>query len=247
MTSTPTPVRTLTVRFDDLPLRADAIHRFRGQVVAAAAQPDDRLHNHAPDGASLYRYPLVQYRVWQGRATLFGIGEGVDTVRAFLATLDQTPYQALPARTEVGLCEQPLRYAIGQWWPMNTENLHRWKQTTGLANRVRLLEGILTNQLLAVCEAIGYRVPNRGLHVEIQELTEAPARRFATQQATQPLQARLFGLVYTANLRLPEGLGVGKGVSKGFGVQMPVGPGWQLHKRQRPLTSTPQNHPSDEP
>ncbi len=213
-------VQTLTVRFDDIALQPDLIRRFQGEVVARAPAPDDRLHNHAPDGASLYRYPLVQYRVWQSRATLFALGEGVGVVQTFLQSLPNTPYHARPALTEVGLTDTSLRYAIDEWYPLNTENLKRWEQTSSLRGRVALLEGILVNQLLVVCQAMGYQVPDRGLQVEIQELTALPARRFHTHNGR--VQARLFAVTYAANLRLPDGIGVGKGVSKGFGVQTPV-------------------------
>ena len=232
-------VQTLTVQFPDITLAPELIKDFRGEVIARTPEPDDRLHNHTPDGASIYRYPMVQYRVWQGRATLFGIGEGIPAVKAFLDTLDQTPYQATPARTEVSLTDVPVRYAIGQWWPLNTDNLRRWDDTTGLANRVRLLEGILVNQLLAVCSAVGYQVPNRGLQVEIEELTEQPARQFDTQSSIEEIPAKVVGVIYSANLRLPDGIGVGKGVSKGFGVQMPVGPGWHLHRRDKTTRQPP--------
>lgn len=226
------PVQTLTVRFPEIALAPRLIKNFRGEVIARLPEPDDHLHNHAPDGASLYRYPLVQYRVWQGRATLFGVGEGVQAVRAFLDTLDQTPYEATPARTEVGLTDAPHRYAVGQWWPLNTDNLRRWNETPGLANRIRLLEGILVNQLLAICSAIGYQVPDRGLKVEIEELVENKPRRFDTQSSRIPVLPKLFSMVYLTNLQLPEGIGIGKGVSKGFGVQTFVGDRWQLHKRK---------------
>lgn len=216
------PIQTLTIRFDDIPLRSDDIRLFRGEVMVRLPD-DDRLHNHEPDGQSKYRYPLVQYRIWQNRATIFGIGEGVQAVRNLLDTLDQTPYQATPTLTDVGLTEAPIRYRLSQWWPMNTENLQKWEQTSGLVARIQLLERILTNQLLALCKDLGYWVPNRGLLVEIQELTETTPRQFHTQNATEPVHARLFEVVYAANLRLPDGIGVGKGVSKGFGVQRPVG------------------------
>lgn len=236
MTQNPVSVPTISVRFPGIPLLPDLIRKFRGDVIARAPTPDDRLHNHAPDGRSLLRYPLVQYRVWQGKATLFGIGEGVPLVQAFLTTLQNTPYAVEPAQTDIGLTERPQRYSIGQWWALNSENLQRWEQTTALRDRIVLLESILVNQLLAICTAVGYQVPERGLQVEIQELMVEPPRQISTQ--TKPVQVMLFSVVYSTNLRLPVGIGVGKGVSKGLGVQMPVSPHWHLHLRRQSRTHT---------
>ena len=46
------------------------------------------LHNHFGGESYLYSYPLVQYQVIGGQATILGIEEGADTLKKISSDLD---------------------------------------------------------------------------------------------------------------------------------------------------------------
>ncbi|HMO41099.1 MAG TPA: hypothetical protein PKC76_18975 [Saprospiraceae bacterium] len=143
----PFPLTTLGATLD-LPLLPRQIAQFRGAVVEAFGQEYDLLHNHdnetesAPDSppniptAYHYRYPLVHYRTWQGRATLFGVEAGVPLLREFLLRTAQLTLggQTLPLRIHwlreqewaLHMTDQPCTYRLMDYLPFHQENYARW-------------------------------------------------------------------------------------------------------------------------
>ncbi len=226
-TNTNPAVRTRLVVFQDAPLAFEKISAFRGYVNKVMNWQEPQLHNHLynPDGSTGedYRYPLVQYRVVDGCAALFGLNEGCQLIENFINSpnLDSQYGQFADyanQRSTVGLGQQAQRYYIGQWAALNNANYEDFKNTPYLSDRVAMLERILQNHLKNFCNAIGYRYPDHALWVRILDCAEPQHKKFTSEKGKIPMLT--FGLSYHSNLLMPNLLGMGRGKSKGFGVQL---------------------------
>lgn len=218
-------IRTLIATFD-LPLRAHQIGRWRGAFVAAAGRELDLLHNHQPEAGVIYRYPLVQYRVRQGRAAIFALNEGALALHQGLATSEGTfLWEGQPRRLRLDqlvLREYPLtplpvarRYQLHRWVAFNAKSFQHWQDAPGLPERLSLLQQVLARQIAAFAGAMGYPLTTPP-EVTIQALK----RQGWVRVHGSHLLA--FDLVYETPLALPPLIALGKATSLGYGWQVPV-------------------------
>jgi hypothetical protein len=91
---------------------------------------------------------------------------------------------------------------------LNQENYSRYVKAEP-GEQVRQLKGILVNNILSFYKGIGYRAEER-------ILTSVQVRQKETQFKNQTMLA--FEGSFTTNAVLPEGIGLGKAVSRGFGT-----------------------------
>ena len=243
-------IRTLLVQFTH-PLSPRRISKFRGAVSEAAGWENDFFHNHnnlevqpEPDveknGPLLvaerkkvllkttyhYRYPLVQYRVIGGKASLFGINEGRQAIRKWLMQAEDELIMGgkkIPLlidgmkekKYSLSLLPSPKLYRLMDYVPFNTENYQKWMEAEDLHERVELLERILAGNIITFVHHLGWRLPDR-LEVKLMAIREM---KTITVHGTQRIA---FNLIYKANIDLPPGIALGRSVAFGFGVQQPT-------------------------
>lgn len=180
----------------------------------------DLLHNHRPEGGEIYRYPLVQYNPKGFK----GINEGATLLMKLLPYIEaQTELAVSTQKHEIEVLPTPTAYELKRWQPFNSENYKQWNATKHLADCVAMLENILVANVLGFCRAVGYEVPNRVLAIRlIENIDDLGFQRFNTLNAN--LHRRTFTIRFECNLSLPMGVGLGRGMSKGFGTvqQLPV-------------------------
>lgn len=209
----------------DVPMRRNQIRYLRGLVVERAGRQHDLLHNHRDGRADQYhyRYPLVQYKVVKGRATLLGLNAGADTLRALTDTGTMRFADSLNVLrfreeyTPIRMTEAPQRYMLRQWLALNGPNYERWRRMSGSGARLAELERILAAHLLAFAAGVGFDVPRpRGLELRIEK-AEAP-------RTVRCHDGRLlsFDVVFQANMLLPADVGIGKSASHGYGIAYPL-------------------------
>lgn len=244
-------IPTLYVEFD-LPLRPRDLRAWRGSVAESAGwDTSDHFHNHAPsevipeedEGLDMtesgiivsrprrvtlrdryvYRYPLIQYRIVEGRASIFGMGEGVATLKNWLFRLPETIsvrgrvydliiYNMRERRQELKMSHQMMRYRLMDYIGLNQDNYRKWEREVAYTERVKILQNCLTGHLLGFATAWDYRLPEH-LEVNIQLIKRM---RWVRAYKTEHLA---FNLIYQTNLVLPEWVGLGKGIARGYGVQ----------------------------
>ncbi len=240
------PIHTLSLRFS-LPLRPGQIPLFRGAVAEAAGWQEDLFHNHAPvmweplppengqvvvaetvrqADRLIYRYPLVQYRVEDGYAGLFGLNAGAEAMRAWLLgqrgplrmggrdyplMIDQ-----MQERQQVLELGEWRHYRLMDYQPFHQENYRKWQSIGTLQERMDLLRSTLVGHVLGFATAMEERLPGR-LELELETLR---SMRTVRVHNTERLA---FNVLFRCNLSLPDGIGLGKAVSHGFGVVRAVG------------------------
>ena len=214
------PLIVARVQLGLLPSRpAPRVDHLRAAI--AAVKPEmDLLHQHGQDGL-IYRYPRVIYRIQAGVPTVVAIEEGSAilseltlvgsdlrlgaTVRRVTeATLEVTEESLGPSRSP-----HPYRF-MTPWLALNQENHARFGRM-GEGERRRFLDAQIANNCLSLAKSLGLRVMTR----------------IAARARVRPVGVRLkdVGMVgflgeFEVNFAIPDGLGLGKSVSRGFGATM---------------------------
>lgn len=233
MDTSNTKVKTLQLSFD-LDIHAGQLSKWRGAFIEMAGWEDDRFHNHKGEKGYHYRYPVIQYRMNKGQAGLLAINEGIQAVQQVLAQNDwvlrwEGQRRELKiadlkmSEPEIRVQENPMPYRIYKWVALNQENLKKWDACAGLVERIQLLEPLLTNHLVAGLWGLGWDGKER-IEVNIQHLHNSTPVRI------HGIKFLAFDLSFSANVRIPFHVGIGKGVSHGQGR---IGPIQRERKRVR--------------
>lgn len=194
---------------------------FRGAIVKAlggAASP--LFHNHLGVDGLRFAYPMVQYKIVDGRPTVVGLGMRRDfaalrgrmeltigrEARVFcVADVKTVPY--VPAVGDDG----PAMYALRRYLPLNADNAARFDALPALTDRVCLLERTITANILSFFKGVGFRCAD-AIDVAISSIEAESRLRY------KGVSFRGFDLTFIANVRLPDAIGLGKSPSVGFGV-----------------------------
>jgi hypothetical protein len=97
------------------------------------------------------------------------------------------------------------------WLALNEENYARY-QASALTERQRLLERILIGNILSMCKGLGYVVTEK---IEVSRLDVYPVR---TPVRLKGIEMTGFKGTVAVNFELPDLIGLGKSVSRGFGT-----------------------------
>jgi hypothetical protein len=219
-----TPITYIT--FPEISLQTRDAHKLRGYFGRLFQARSPLLHNHWDDGRVRYAYPLVQYKVLRGLPTLCGLGEGAHLlVELFMQVqelnLEGVVYPLYAKNIEtrqvaLGLMPEPGGYRFESLWlPLNQENYHRY-QGLDAAGRQAQLAAIACRNIQALYKACGYY-----LGPEERITTEVLVTPTMTRFKNQPMLA--FNGTLRTNARLPDRIGLGKSVSRGFGAVVAVG------------------------
>lgn len=218
-------VRILSVSFDT-EIAPHETPAFRGAVIEKVGVEHEHYHNHnnAPGArvAFHYRYPLVQYRRQRRRPSIIFIDKGVDEAQHFFTQPDWSlnfagrDYHASIADMRVkqyplGVTDEPHYYTLRHWMGLNQANYERYNQLEGMAEKIGFLENALVGHILAFAQGVGHRFERR-FDVSILHVLGARYRPF------EEVHALTFDLRFKANVLLPAYIGLGRGVSKGFGL-----------------------------
>jgi hypothetical protein len=214
-------VRTLLVTFrhrgPEIPIGA-----FRGAIVEKVGRQHVIFHNHEDDGASIYRYPLIQYKRYKGQPSIFCIGDGVDEIHRLFMQPDwdldilgdrvRLQVDRLDLKTHaVQLNGKMHAYMLRDWQGLNRENHARFHAATNAWQQKEMLQRILTGNLLSFAKGIGWFIEGR-------VLADVPSPPLLKTRKFKGVNIDVFDMEIVTNMTLPEGLGIGKGVSLGYGV-----------------------------
>ena len=211
-------VQTMRVTYPDIRAPQWQERKLRG-FFASGQAPDSLLHNHGEAGGSLYRYPLVPYKIIGQTPAILALKDGIAALQPLVLNnrelqLGDRLYpcgrmELAMEGTVLGDTEQPCRYRFCTvWFALNQENYRRYIQSDAEA-RKKLLEQILAGNIISMAKGFGVQVENR-LTVEAG-LRECPA---------QFKSGTVLGFTgeFTVNYCLPDLAGLGKSVSRGFGA-----------------------------
>lgn len=220
--TTMTKVRYLKLRFD-FPIFSYDIPRFRGAVIEKTNRISALFHNHKEEDQVIYRYPLIQYKVSQKKATIVCLNEGTDEIHHLLQhrQLDlQIGDQVHHFEIEdiqlnyfnVQIWQTTFQYSLLNWLALNQDNFATFQALNNDIERIRFLEKKLTNTFISFAKGIQWQVEG-DIQLRIHQIKE---QKWLPYKGQQKLLA--FTLNFECNVTLPDYIGLGKGSSVGFGV-----------------------------
>ncbi len=209
----------IRITFPDIPLRTRDGHKLRGFFGNLFREHSPLLHNHFEDGSLRYAYPLVQYKVIRGVANLIGINEGAELLAdLFLKVkdldIDGKVYPVLSKQiehkqVEAGSTNDILTYQfLTPWLALSQKNYQAYRQADEDARR-ELLKRILRGNILSMYKGLGVWAERKLDAVVMVEETEVHFKG-----------KKMIGFhgKFGVNAIIPDLLGIGRSVSRGFGT-----------------------------
>lgn len=177
------------------------------------------LHQHNAD-KFIYRYPVVQYKMIGIVPTVIGINEGAEVLKRIFdeyneIRLGETVYQIVERGIsikdeEFGISDKIHSYEfVTPWLALNQENYRKFYSLKGKVERDEFIWKILTGNILSMSKSLNYDVPgpikcDANVHFQKDRLKDVSVITFTGK--------------FHANFLIPDYLGIGKSVSRGFGA-----------------------------
>ena len=178
------------------------------------------FHNHEECGKSIYRYSKIQYRFFNNRPTVLAFGDAVDLIKTHYDSFNSImigSYEYPIMEKQLIFEEQSLSISddiyyykfFTPWYPLNQENYKTYQTLNTLKEKEHLLERILITNILNMSKALGYFVEK---NIEVQLFVKP------VKSSVKDINIITFKGNFKSNMILPNYIGLGKSVSRGFGT-----------------------------
>jgi len=198
------------IREDTDKLRGFFASKFNGYLL---------LHNHLSNNKFLYQYPRIQYKTVNHAKMILGLVEGVDVLQSIYNQYDQIvlaghTYQIFSKEISLkiedfGIASENIKYKfLTPWFALNEENYQRYKNYN-YADRTDQLKSILIRNIMAVAKTFQYFVDSK---IIVNTNLKETSIKFKGKDVIGFLGT------FQVNFNLPDYIGLGKSVSRGFGT-----------------------------
>ena len=178
------------------------------------------LHQHVDVDKLLYRYPKVQYKILDNTPVVIGIEEGADVLKDIYDKYDKirlgdNVYNIVERgitlkEDEFGLSKEVLSYRfVTPWVALNKDNYEKYYSLNRKDGR-ELLRKTLVGNILSASKGLDYVVPDE-IKLELGKVSHKKSFIKRT-----PVIG--FDCDFMVNFIIPDYLGLGKSVSRGFGA-----------------------------
>lgn len=179
------------------------------------------LHQHLKNNKFLYKYPYIQYKMIENIPLILGIREGVNVIEEIYdkyhrINLNGHIYEILEKGISLKeedfiLSDKLLNYSfLTPWLALNEKNYERYQELKTIQEKKDLLKKILVGNIISMSKGFGYTVPEpiRANIIRFKEVS--------TSLKGNPMLGFLGS--FEVNFEIPDYLGLGKSVSRGFGT-----------------------------
>lgn len=205
--------------------------KLRGYI--ASRFPDEILLHQHLGGRFIYSYPKVQYKIIGGVPFIVGLEEGADLLPRIASEVEELVLGAevfpllgkeiVEEEVELKEANPPLRYRFfTPWLALNEENYEKYLKLSPKERR-RELSRILVGNLITMAKGLEYVV-----------LFDVWAKVFVHPVPTSFKRVPLIGFLgeFETNFALPNFIGLGKSVSRGFGTIRMIGEAGAARNKQ---------------
>ena len=206
-------------------IKLHEVPAFRGAVVEQIGRGKEWFHNHdnsTKDGFVHFRYPLVQYKCLHRRPAILLLEDAADELAPLLSAPNwqltftrgnkiAQLYQIKRKEIEVGVGTTLQSYQLQHWLALNQTNVQRYRAALGLIAQVEILQSSLIGHIIQFF---------KGINVSLEEQIELyiTAINGIQQLPFKGIKMLAFNVTFKANVQLPNAIGLGRGVAKGFGI-----------------------------
>lgn len=205
------------VRFENISMQTRQGDKLRGYF-ANKYKENELIHNHRGDKL-IYQYPKIQYKVIEGIPLVCGIEEGARLICGIGFETDSI----LIDKNEMEVFQKEFIKSIEQfeetgdyitykfltpWIALNQKNIYVYENSNNI-EREDLLKKILIGNILSMAKGLNYNVLNK-IHVWL-DVKECETN-------FKNIRMKAFKGTFKVNFLIPDYLGLGKSVSRGFGT-----------------------------
>lgn len=198
------------IREDSAKLRGFFANKFNNYLL---------LHNHLGNNKFLYQYPRIQYKTINHTKIILGLAEGVDVLQSIYNQYDQIvlaghTYQIFSKEISLkiedfGIAPENIKYKfLAPWFALNGENYQRYKNYN-YSERTDQLKSILIRNIMAIAKTFQYFVDSK---IIVNTNLKETSIKFKGKDVIGFLGT------FQVNFNLPNYIGLGKSVSRGFGT-----------------------------
>ena len=176
------------------------------------------LHNHDCNKL-VYGYPHIQYKIINGKAYIIGIEDGMDIIKEIYSGLSKIKLGNTLIKVDelkfdydkfdFGVCDETQYYTTKTpYIALNSANYDKYIDSDEL-EKDGLLKKIVTGNLLSMSKSFDYHVENK-IDVKIMNRIEQSVK-------IKGMGSVGFHCIFNVNFEIPNMLGIGRNVAKGFG------------------------------
>ena len=211
-----------TLILDNIRLNPSQIHKFRG-FVGNLFMEHDLIHNHDKTGKPIYRYPLIQFKLIDNTPVIIAITE--PAIRIFSEifmkmneiNIDGTVIPVFEKNLKVedmefGYSDETFVYEFASpWIGLNQANYKKYADSKTNEEKEGILKKSLIGNILSMSKFLNlWLEPDQQIKVDLK-VTEKPVNLKGKHMIG-------FTGIFKVNFSIPDYLGLGKSVSRGFGV-----------------------------
>ncbi len=210
-------LKTFTLTLESDRQIQEQAHKLRG-FFATKFNEYVLLHQHQ-GGRFIYSYPLIQYKIIDKIPILIGINEGIDVLKEVYDGYDTLKLGGSEYRIfERGISIKEQEFGVSvffhryrfltPWFALNQENFDGYMKLDPPERREKLRK-IMIGNIISMSKGLKYTVDKEiKLDTNLREFSSSFKRRDIVG----------FKGTFTVNFSIPDLLGVGKSVSRGFGT-----------------------------
>ena len=213
-------VKIIQIQFPNNLMNRFDIPKFRGYL-AKLYPKYTLLHNHLENGKFRYGYPQIQFKTIKKIPTIIGISEGLKILKMVFMDVEELNIdgrhqkiweKSIKVREEpFGQTEDYYSYQfLSHWMALKEENFETYKQLNSIERQV-FLKHLIRENLKTISKGFQYRIPDID-SVKVEGYFKSRIMNFKN------VQMLCFKGEFTVNFIIPDYLGIGKQVARGYGM-----------------------------
>ncbi len=215
-------MKKATLSFSNVNLRPSQIHKFRG-FIGNLFKNHDLIHNHdLKTGKPIYRYPLIQFKLINKTPAIIAITDSAVKIFAeIFMKLDKIVIEdtVIPVfekdlkleEVEFGYSDEIFMYEFASpWIGLNQKNFIKYNDA-GWEEKNEMLKKVMTGNVLSMAKSLDCWL-SKDQKIKIDHKLKETKVNLKGKSMTA------FNGIFKTNFCLPDYLGLGKSVSRGFGA-----------------------------
>ena len=211
-----------TLLLNNVYLKPSQIHKFRG-FVGNIFKDHDLIHNHdLKTGKPIYRYPLIQFKLIDDMPAIIAITDrAVSIFSEIFMKLDKIIIEDTVIsvfekelkieEVEFGYSDEIFMYElVSPWIGLNQKNFKKYNDT-GSDEKNEILKSVMTGNILSLSKYLDCWL-SKDQKIQIDHKLKEIKVNLKGKSMTA------FNGIFKTNFCLPDYLGLGKSVSRGFGA-----------------------------
>jgi len=181
----------------------------------------NELHNHTPEGGFRYVYPEIQFKFIDHNPVLIGYGKTGDIIIELFQKIGyielnhrriEIPEKWIRVTEQpFGECKEFIRYSfVTPWMALNQDNYRKYMNLNVYEKEIKL-NSILWGNIRSLAHGLGHWIEN-------DELMKVNGHFSAQTGQFKGNTMMTFSGHFITNFAIPEYLGLGKQVARGYGA-----------------------------